>query len=428
MGHGYRVEMASWRSRFEAVLGLIVLIALVATYLAISGRNPLPTAGAALKGFLAHTGSLSSPEAAWVRRLDDQPTAGTVAGSAVVFTTQAGAEVRDAADGRALWSRQAQWVAVAGDGAGAVVILGGGRDGGYDAVDPMSGAVRWHDPGLAVWAYRDALLSLACPAGKDCALSARSLAGGVARWTVGLPAGARLLAGAHRATDELPALLGLTVDGRIRVVDTATGRRLREQESSASTRVAVMGGRIVASTAQRRGDGCRYSVEARDAASGRTVWRTDGYDLGTASGAGCEQRRDPTGARRALVATRSDNRPTVLSTADGRELWTGTPGESVLATDGQDAVVRSAGSVALVDLDGGHVRWVRPAAGDVTLTPYAVVVTDAAAGRLVAYGRTDGAVVADVSTEASVLGAGPDRLVVGRGRTVGVLQFGGAAR
>jgi hypothetical protein len=189
-----------------------------------------------------------------------------------------------------------------------------------------------------------------------------------------------------------------------------------------------MGGRIVASTAQRRGDGCRYSVEARDAASGRTVWRTDGYDLGTASGAGCEQRRDPTGARRALVATRSDNRPTVLSTADGRELWTGTPGESVLATDGQDAVVRSAGSVALVDLDGGHVRWVRPAAGDVTLTPYAVVVTDAAAGRLVAYGRTDGAVVADVSTEASVLGAGPDRLVVGRGRTVGVLQFGGAAR
>jgi hypothetical protein len=406
----------------------IGLIAMVLAYVSITGKNPLPAAGTTVTGWLARAGSLSKPEAAWEQRLDDQPTAATVVGHAVVFSTHLGAEVRESAGGRALWSREARWVAVAGDGAGAVVVLGKDRDSGYDAVDPVSGAVRWRDAGLAVWAFRDALLSLACPAGRDCALSARSLANGAPRWSASLPAGARLLAGAHVSTEDLPPLLGLLVDGRIRVVDTTSGTRLREEAGSATTRVAVMGGRIVASAAERRGDSCRYSVEAWDAASGRVAWRKDGYDLGTASGAGCEQRRDPTGAGRVLVATRGDHRPTILSTADGRDLWVGAPGESVLVTDGQDAVVRAAGSIALVGLDGGGVRWRRPVSGDVALTSHAVVVTDAASGRLVAYDRAGGATLSDVETQASVLGAGSNCLIVGRGRTVGLLSFNVAAR
>jgi hypothetical protein len=412
--------------RAQALLAFLGLIALLYTYLTINGRNPLPAAGSAVTGWLGRAGSLSDPEAAWVWRLDDKPTAATVVGRAVVFGTHNGAQVRDAVDGRALWSREARWVAVAGDGAGAVVILGKGRDSGYDAVDPVSGTVRWHDAGLAVWAYRDALLSLTCPAGRDCALSARSLADGGPRWSVGLPAGARLLAGAHVSKEDLPPLLGLPVDGRTQVVDTANGRRLGTQASSAATRVTVTGGRIVASTAERRGAGCRYSLEVRDAVSGRVAWHRDGYDLGTASGAGCQQRRDPTGPRGVLVATRGDHRPVILSTADGRELWVGAPGESLLVTDGRDAVVRAAGAITLFDLDRGHARWTRPVPGDVTLTAHAVV-TDAADGRLVGYDRVDGATLVEVATQASVLGAGPNGLVVARGRTVGVLPFPRAA-
>jgi hypothetical protein len=412
----------------RAALTFIGLIALVIAYLMVTGKNPLPAAGNAVTGLLARAGSLSTPDAAWTERLGDQPTAATVVDHAVVVGTRSGAEVRDAADGRALWSREARWVAVAGDGAGTVVILGKGPDSGYDVADPVSGTVRWRDAaGLAVWAYRDALLSLACPAGKDCALSARSLADGARRWTVSLPAGARLLAGGHVSRADVPALLGLPVDGRIQVVDTANGRRLREEANSAGTRVAVMDRRIIASTAERRGDGCRYSVEARDAV-GRVVWRKDGYDLGTASGAGCEQRRDPTGAQGVLVTTRADDRPAVLSTADGRDLWVGAPGESVVATDGSDAVVRAADSIALIDLGGGGVRWRRPLSGDVTLTAHAVVVADAAGGRLVAYDRAGGAALVDVRTEAAVLGAGPNCLVVGRGRTIGPLLFNTSAR
>ncbi|MGC9668149.1 hypothetical protein ACNTMW_16535 [Planosporangium sp. 12N6] len=409
--------------RIQAFFALVGVVALVLTYLIVTDRNPLPTAGRTLTDSLARFGSLSTPEAAWQRRLGDQPTTAAVAGSAVVFGTRSGAEVHDASDGRPLWSREAHWVAVAGDGAAAAVVLGRGRDGGYDVVDPVSGGVRWHDPGIGVWAYRDALLSLACPAGRDCALSARSTTDGAARWTTALPPGARLLAGVRAAGGDLPPLLGLPVDGRIEVVDTATGSRLRAQKPTAATRVTVLGGRVIRSSAERAGGRCRYTVEARDPAGGRVVWRTDGYDPGTASGAGCEQRRDPTGAGRVLLATRDDGRAAVVSTVDGRDVWVGAPGETVPAIDGRDAVVRAGAAVALVSLDGGGTRWARRVAGDVTLTRYAVVVADRAAGRLRAYDRAGGAGVVDVETQASVLGAGPAGLVVARGRTVGVLRF-----
>jgi hypothetical protein len=114
---------------------------------------------------------------------------------------------------------------------------------------------------------------------------------------------------------------------------------------------------------------------------------------------------------------------------DGGQLWSGAPGDKVLAADGQGVVVRSAdrGSVALVDLDG-RVRWTRPARSGVTLTADAVVVTDAGAGRLIAYDRAGGGTMADVASQASVLGSGPAGLVLALDRTAGVLPLAASRR
>jgi outer membrane protein assembly factor BamB len=408
--------------RFEAALGLIGLIALGATYFLVSGKNPLPQMGTAVQGWLAHAGSLSTPEPAWRVRLDDQPKSGTVVGSAVVFATGSGVEVRDAGDGKALWSRPARWVAVAGD----TVLLGKGRTDGYDAVDPVSGTARWHSAGLGVWIYRDALLSLECPAHKDCALSRRSTADGDARWTVTVPAGAGSLTGPHVSGDALPALFGLPAeDDRVDVVDTGSGAKLREEPRDRGVLVNVLGGRIIRSTAVRRDENCKYSIEARDAAGGRTVWKKTGYGLGTGSAAGCRQGRSPVGVGAALVTVRSDNRPAILATADGREVWLGEAGESVLVVDGQGAVVRSADhkSISLIDLDSGDRAWTHRVSGEVTLAPNAVIVAGTDTGRLIGYDRAGGATLLDVATQAEVVGAGRSGVVLSLDRTVGVLPF-----
>jgi outer membrane protein assembly factor BamB len=405
---------------------VIGLVALATTYFLVSGKNPLPALGTAVQGWLAHAGSLSTPEPAWRERLDDQPTAATTVGHAVVFATRSGAEVRDSGTGKALWTRQARWVAAAGE----VVLVSEGRTSGYDAVDPMSGTLRWHSAGLAVWTYRDALLSLDCPAGKDCVLSRRSTVDGGTRWTLGLPAGAKTLAGAHPSPGGVPSVLGLPVDERVLAVDTASGARLRDEPSDSGALVNVLGGRIIRSTATRHDEECRYSIEARDAAGGRTVWRTNRYSLGTGSASDCRQGRPPIGAEDALVAVRSDDRPAILSTADGHEIWLGARGESVLAADSRGAVVGSAdhASVTLVNLDHGRPIWTRRTRGRVTLAANAVVVNDIDAGRLVAYDRAGGDALLDVTTQASVLGVGPTGVVLGLDRTVGVLPFARPAR
>jgi hypothetical protein len=161
------------------------------------------------------------------------------------------------------------------------------------------------------------------------------------------------------------------------------------------------------------------------------VWRKDGYDLRTASGAGCEQRRDPGGSDAVLVATRGDNREVLLSTRDGHEVWVGSAGETVLATDGRYAVVRTADHKQLkgVDAGSGAELWTRPADphADVAVTRSAVLVTTPATGRLAALEPGSGRTLIDVESQASVLGAGPDGLVLNRGRTIGYVSFGTVA-
>ncbi len=397
--------------RFEAALGVIGLAALATTYVLITGRNPLAKVG----DWLTRTGSLADPAPAWTHRLDDQPTTATVTGGAIVFATRDGVEVRDAGTGRALWSRGADSAAVAGD---SVIVRTGG---GYEVVDPTSGATRWRDSASVVWTYRDAVLAISCP--KECVLSRRSPVDGVAQWKAALPSGARVLSSADRGGD-LPPAVGLPVDGRLYVIDTATGARLRQEQPDADTRVSVLGGRIVRSTVVRRGDGCRFAVEGRDPASGRTIWKKDGYDLGT----GCGQRRDPVSAGGVLTAVRADDRPVALSVGDGRELWVGAPGETLLGTDGRYALVRAGRTITVVDVAGGP-RWSHelPAGARARLTPYAVVVDDGPAGRVVGYDVAGGATLVDVATQGSAIGGGPGGLVLGRGRTVGFVPFAASA-
>jgi outer membrane protein assembly factor BamB len=316
-------------------------------------------------------------------------------------------------------------------------------------VSPASGSQRWSDgSAVGVWTYRDAVLSLTCPALADCTLASRVPGDGSTRWKVAMPGIGRVLAGlnspllgSRELTDgyhalaavpgPVPAALGFPMDQKVQVVDTATGRRLRQESPSGTTRVVVVGGRILLSTATPRDGNCRYSLEARDAATGRTAWRKDGYDLRTASGAGCEQRRDPGGSDGVLVATRGDNREVLLSTRDGHEVWVGAPGETVLATDGRYGLVRTADRKQLkaVDARGGAEVWTRAADphADVAVTRSAVLVTTAATGRFAALEPGSGRTLIDVESQASVLGVGPDGLVLNRGRTIGYVAFGTVA-
>jgi outer membrane protein assembly factor BamB len=406
--------------RIEAALGIIGLGALAAAYFLVSGKNPLPAVGKAMQTWLDKATTLSTPEPAWRQRLGDAPSAATVVGHTVVFTVPSGAEARDAGTGQVLWTRPARWVAAAAD----TVLLGRGRNSGYDAVDPATGGLRWHSAGLAVWTFRDGLLSLECPAGKDCALSRRSTVDGGAAWTTSLPDGAKSLAGVHASSDAVPPALGFAVEDRVHVVNTGTGARLREEPTS-GVRVTVLGGRVLRSTAARRDEDCKFSIEARDPAGGRTIWKKTGYGLGGGPASACAQGRSPVGAGTTVATVRADNRPALLSTADGHEIWVGGAGQTVLALDARSAVLRSADrrSITVVDLGSGSPAWTHPITGDVILGPTAVIVNDTDAGRLVGYDRGGGATLVDVQTQATVLGVGSAGVVLGQDRTVGVVPF-----
>jgi outer membrane protein assembly factor BamB len=399
-----------------------------------------------LDAWLARTVSLSKPSPVWTKRVGGQPSSAAVAGGSVVVMMRGTVEAHDRSDGRVLWSKDADWGAVAGAGDGTVVLLGH-HGHGYDVVSPASGTTRWSDgSAIGAWTYRDAVLSLTCPQLlTDCALTAHAPADGGVRWRSTMPGigrvlagvnspllGSRELAGAYHSLAavpvDLPPVLGFPVDQRVTVVDTATGRRLRQEAPSATTRVVVIGGRILTSTASPHDGNCRFSLTARDPATGRTVWHRDGYDLGTASGAGCEQRRDPGGGGGVLAATRGDNREVLLSARDGRELWVGASGDTVLATDGRYAAVRTADKrrIEAVDLASGATAWARPADphADVAVTRDAVLVTTPATGRLDALEPGSGRPIVGVESTASVLGVGADGLVLGRGRTIGYVTFG----
>lgn len=438
--YGARVAKGRARRRLESALGVLVIVALVTAYSMISGWNP----ASGFQNWLKRVSAVSSPETDWKVRIGAKPDHAVIAGGAVVVIMREAVEARDAVTGTEIWSRDVPWAAVAGTGATAVVVVGRGRAGGYEVVDASTGTARWDDAEAAgVWTFREMVLALACPEQADCTLSGRAPADGQVLWRISLPGEARKLTGVNpallggqplmsstvdalaAAPGALPGLLGFPVADTIQVIETETGRRVREVAAADDTQVAVVGGRIL-QIGVRGGSGqCGYTMEARDPGTGQVVWRKDGYDLRTASGTACEQRRDPVGGGGALSAVRADGREVLFSAGDGRELWVGAPGERPLATDGSLALVRTADGAAIkaVDLGGGDTVWEQPVSGAarVALTEEAavIVVDDRVWARHPGTGRT----LAEARTIALVIGCGPDGLVLASGRTVGLLSY-----
>jgi len=437
------VHVAEGRAvgRFEAALGVVGLLALATTYALITGWNPVP----GFLNFVESANSLSSPEVTWKARLAGRPDYVVATSRAVIAVGRDGVEARDTRTGAKVWSRAADWAAVAGADSAAVVVAGRPNKKGFDVVDPPTGAVRWaDDDAVGAWTYREAVLALTCQSLTQCTVSSREPSTGTVRWRTPLPGNGKVLGGINhelmgsrdliastvdsRATapPTLPPMLGFPLDGKVQVLDTETGRRLREAEGGGTTRVSVVSGRTLYSTAVRRNGRCQYTIDARDPVTGSGVWHKEGYDLRTGSGAGCEQRRDPAGGGGTLAAIRGDNREVLLDAAGGRELWVGEPGEKALATDGRLAIIRAANgtTVKMVDLGDRRVLWDHAVGkdADAALTRFAAIVVGQ--GRIMALENGTGRLLVDVESTSKVVGCGPDGVILAGGRTVGLLPFG----
>lgn len=430
---------------FETALGAIGVLALIITAILVTGWNPMPKVTDWWDKVASSTGKLSTPGTSWTERVGGQPSSAVVAGDAVVVSMRGTVEALALSTGTVLWQRDADWAGVAGDGAGTVAIVGR-RGHGLEALDPSGGTVRWRDgDAVGAWTYRDVVLTLACGGLSDCTLTARAPRDGAQVWKLTLPGIGRVLNGVNSdllGTDVLaaayrdaisampraiPAMLGFPIEQKVQVVDAVNGKRLRQEQPTDTARVVVAGGRVLVSTATPKDGSCRYSLEGRDATTGRTVWKKDGYDLRTASGAGCEQRHDPAGSDTVLVATRGDNREVFLSPRDGHEMWAGAEGDRIVAADSQYGLVRTDGGkdLAVVGFERGGRLWQQaiPAKADVAISRYAVLVSDSAGQRLLAYAPDSGRSLLEAKTDADVLGIGEHGLVIARGRTIGYLPF-----
>jgi outer membrane protein assembly factor BamB len=272
-----------------------------------------------------------------------------------------------------------------------------------------------------------------------CVLTARAPQGGTVRWQVALPGDARPLGGANRqlvgmrplgpvdhAPGSAPVLLGFPVGDAVQVVDTVTGTRPQAYRSTPTAWYAAVGTRVVVSRGNARHGRCTLSAEGRDPAGDRPVWRLDGYDLRTANADGCDERTDPQGDAGLLAARSPDGRDVLLDPATGNEVFRAGTGERLLDTDGGVALVRTADrkAVRAVSIGSGATRWTRPAARDagVALGPGVVVFTDLSTARLTVL-SAGGAVLADVSSAATVLGYADEGLLVNVGRQVGLIRY-----
>ncbi|MET7396398.1 PQQ-binding-like beta-propeller repeat protein [Dactylosporangium sp. NPDC005572] len=430
---------------FETVLGAIGVLALIITAIIITGWNPLPNVTDWWKKVADNAGKLSEPQPTWDDRVGGQPSAAVIAGSTTIVVMRGTVEARGLTSGTVLWTKEADWAAVAGDGDAMVAIIGR-RGQGVKAFDPASGTEKWKDDdGIGAWTYRNTVLTLSCGGLTDCTLMARAPKDGAQIWKVTVPGIGRTLNGANSdllgtrlAADTyddavraipgaIPAMLGFPIEQRVQVVDASTGKRLRQEEASNTSRVVVVGGRVLISTAAPKDGSCRYTLEARDPSTGKQLWKKEGFDLHTSSGAGCEQRKDPAGADTVLIATRGDNREVFLSPQDGHEMWVGAVGDEIVAADSQYGLVKIDGGrkLLVVNLTKGGKAWEQeiPAKADVAVTRWAILVRDDAGGKVWAYTPDAGRLLLEAKTTSDILGVGKDGLMIGRGRTIGYLPF-----
>jgi outer membrane protein assembly factor BamB len=431
--------------RFEAVLGLVGLIALAVTYSLITHWNPLPQANA----WLQKVTTFSEPAPTWKVTVGNTPSGAVVASDAVVLSARGYVEARRLGSGDKIWTRDVAWSGVAGSGNRAVVIAGRNtKKHGYDAIDPDTGQVLWSDPdSIGVWTFTDLVVGITCAEVMSCTVTARDPSTGGVRWQTGLSGNGRTLSGAnkplsgvHPLTDlaeppgPAPTLLGFPIDDAVQVVPKAAGKPVHSYQGSQTDRMVLADDEVITTTVLYRNGNCRYSVSGKDPVGGRSGWQLTGYDLRTSSGLGCEQRRDPSGSGAYVVAVGPDNREQLIDVSAngrGRKVYEPADGDSIVDTDGRVALVRTADAktVKAVDLATGATLWSRAAGKSVKvgLGPGVAVFSDAGANQLVALNEQDGHVIVDVKTGATVLGYAPHALVVNIGRTVGLLTYQGQA-
>ncbi|MEU5937664.1 PQQ-binding-like beta-propeller repeat protein [Micromonospora sp. NPDC047548] len=422
------------------LLGLVTVVVLAATGV----WNPFP----GMWDWIDRRQPISEPDVVWQERIGGTPKSVTIAGDTVVVEQRTRVEARSLATGTQLWERKADWAAVAGGARDPVVAVGKLLVKGYELLDPTTGAVRRRDDdAVAVWTYRNMLLDAHCVEPTDCTLTAWDPRGTRPLWTAFLPGvSAGLFAdnphllGTRRLTapridggvagpESVPPMLGFPVDGRVHVVDTATGRVVQNVEPGRDERLAVIGGRMLRITAVSRDGTCQYAISARDPATGQEAWRKAGVNLRTADSAGCVQREDPQGARNVLIGVAPDGREAVIDGYNGRLLLVDADGEKLLAVDDRYALVRTADKRTVVGRELGvdRVSWKRPAGGraGAALTPYAAIVTEEKPNRLIVLDPRTGRELVVLRTSANALAVGPDGMIIGEGREIGYVRFGG---
>ncbi|MBO0868537.1 MAG: hypothetical protein J2P15_08225 [Micromonosporaceae bacterium] len=434
-------------SRVKTFLALMGVIAIPVTYGLVTGWNPLPGLESKVTGWFDRPRVLSQPAPAWVVRPADQPSSAAGVGNVVLLAGSSTIDARDQRTGASRWSRSADWSALAGaPNRGGIVVVLGTRGKGLLVVSPDTGIPLWSDPKASgVWTFADLVLSASCQDAFTCTVAAHSPYSAGVLWQVSVSGTARTFTGANQPLSQVrplgslqpaglaavpepaPNLLGFPFDNQVQVVDIRSGHRVRSYKSSDSTRVTVAGDRVLVSTAQYRDGRCRFAASARDPATDREVWHRDGYDLGTSGGLGCDQRRDPAGGGGLVAAVAPDGRGALLRISGGGVAYQTGQDESLVATDGVMAVVRSANGATVRGVrvaDGGEV-WHRPAgrSAQIAALPGAVVLADPGGGRLVVLADSGGVLV-DAKSTATVLGYADHGVVINIGRSLGLLPYG----
>ncbi|NMO52106.1 PQQ-binding-like beta-propeller repeat protein [Actinoplanes sp. TBRC 11911] len=427
------------RWKTYALVAIIILVVLATTHV----WNPWPN----VWSWVNTSKPIAGDAARWQQRIGGSPQSVTVAGDAVIVEYRTSVDAYDLTAGLKLWNNNADWAAVAGQGTSAVVVTGRLLTKGYQVLDPRTGVVlRDEKTATAVWTYQDAVLDLHCGKGNECQLTAWDPRGSTPKWTVDtggigfvldaanpdLPDTRQLTA--SNVDDQvagprpMPGLIGLPDDGKIRVIDTATGKVAQVVEPGRDQRVAMAGGRVLTITGTPQDGTCYYSVVATDPPAAGAVWQRDGLNLRTSDdGSDCKQDHDPAGGEDVVLGVDPVGRQELLAGHDGRVLWHGAKGEDVLAVDDQSAVIRSADKTLLrgYAFSRGRTSWARQVGpkASAALTPNAVIIVTFKPGRVAALSRSDGKVLSDVRTEAKVFAVGPAGMIVVAGRDMAYLPF-----